>query len=340
MSPRIRIGAVFAALALAGVAGPAASQTKVGTTFGQFSMIVPGARYAAMGNAGSAMMEGIQAAYANPAALARVEQVQLQFSHAAWLAGIRYDYVAAAFPVRTWGTALASVTSLGSGDLDVRTVAQPLGTGERFSVSDVAIGLGFGRAISSKFAVGGQLTWLQETIWNSSAQAVTFSLGTVYRVAPNGLHIGSSLQNFGTTASFDGRDLRVTWDQDPNRSGDNGTLPAEQFTDDFPVPILFRVGLGYPFRLTSDLAAWTALDAWHPSDNTESVSAGGELTWKQMVSLRAGYQNLFLDDSEVGLTLGAGFAGRLEGFAYHIDYAWADHQRLDSTHRVTLGLGF
>ena len=96
MNARPLIVVVLAALALAGAARPAASQTKVGTTFGQFTMIVPGARYAAMGNAGSAMMEGIQAAYANPAALARVERWQLQFSHAEWLAGIRYDYVAAA----------------------------------------------------------------------------------------------------------------------------------------------------------------------------------------------------------------------------------------------------
>lgn len=340
MSARRGIRAILvAALALA-AAGPAAAQTKVGTTIGTFTLIPPGARFAGMGNAGAAMMEGLQAVYANPAALGQVGQWQVQFSHAEWLAGIRYDYAAAAFPVRTWGTAFASVTSLGSGDIDVRTVNQPLGTGERYHVSDVAIGVGFGRAISSRFAAGGQVTWIQETIWNSSASAVTFNVGTVYRVSPNGLHIGSSLQNFGTSASFDGRDLRVTWDQDPNRSGDNGTLPAEQFTDDFPVPILFRVGVAYPFKFANDFSAWTALDAWHPSDNTESVSGGGELTWKQMVSLRLGYQNLFLDDSEVGLTLGAGFAGKTSSFGYHIDYAWADHQRLDDTHRFTVGVGF
>jgi hypothetical protein len=337
VSARFRIGAV---LALALAAGPAAAQTKVGTTIGQFTMIPPGARFAGMGNAGAAMMEGLQAVYANPAALGQVKAWQLQFSHAAWLAGIRYDYAAAAFPVKTWGAAYASVTSLGSGDIDVRTVGQPLGTGERFHVSDVAIGLGFGREISSRFAAGGQVTWIQETIWNSSASAATFSLGSVYRVSPNGLHIGSSLQNFGTSASFDGRDLRVTWDQDPNRYGDNGTLPAEQFTDDYPVPILFRVGLAYPFKFANDFQAWTALDAWHPSDNTESVSGGAEVAWKQMVSLRLGYQNLFLDDSEVGLTLGAGFAGKANNFGYRVDYAWADHQRLDGTHRVTVGVGF
>jgi hypothetical protein len=330
---------VLAVLALA-IAAPAGAQTKVGTTIGEFTLIPPGARFAAMGNSGSAMMEGIQSVYANPAALGRVTAWQLEFSHASWLAGIRYDYAALAFPVRTWGTAFASVTSLGSGDIDVRTVAQPLGTGERFHVADVAIGVGFGRAISARFAAGGQVTWLQETIWNSSASAVTYNIGTVYRVSPNGLHIGSSLQNFGTNASFSGRDLRVTWDQDPNRNGDNGTLPAEQFTDDFPVPILFRVGAAYPFKIGNDFEAWTALDAWHPSDNTESVSGGAELSWKKMVALRAGYQNLFLKDSEVGLTLGAGFVGKANNLGYHIDYAWADHQRLDGTHRVTVGVAF
>jgi hypothetical protein len=70
------------------------------------------------------------------------------------------------------------------------------------------------------------------------------------------------------------------------------------------------------------------------------VSAGAEATYRNMVSLRAGYQNLFLEDSEVGPTLGAGFAGRLQTFDYRIDYAWAGHERLEATHRVTLGVAF
>src|SRR2546427_753763 len=98
-------------------------------------------------------------------------------------------------------------------------------------------------------------------------------LGTLYQVSDAGLRIGASLSNFGTQAAFAGRDLHVTFDTDPTRNGDNGTLPAEQATGNFPVPVLFRVGLGLPLRLDADHELRLAVDAQHPSDNTESLSA-------------------------------------------------------------------
>jgi hypothetical protein len=54
--------------------------------------------------------------------------------------------------------------------------------------------------------------------------------------------------------------------------------------------------------------------------------------------VRAGWQNLFLKDSEVGVTLGAGVRARYEAIQYRVDYAWADHGRLGGTHRLTVGV--
>jgi hypothetical protein len=336
---------MFAGLALAlvcvcaGVA-PAAAQTKTGTTIGQFLLIEPSARFAGMGNAGAAVLGGIDGVYYNPAAVAAVDTWAFTFSHSEWLADIRYDYIAAAMPFGRWGKGYLSITSLGSGDIDVRTVAQPLGTGERYSVSDIAIGLGYGRDITDRFSVGGEVVWSQETIWHSSASTVTLNIGTLYRVSDNGLHIGSSLTHFGTDADFSGRDLRILFDNDPARFGDNSALPAEQYTDPFAVPVLFRLGLGLPIRPNSSNVIQLAVDAFHPSDNTESVSVGAEWAWKENLALRAGYQNLFMQDSEVGLTLGAGLGGAIDDTPYRLSYAWADHGRLGSTQRFSFGLGF
>ena len=58
------------------------------------------------------------------------------------------------------------------------------------------------------------------------------------------------------------------------------------------------------------------------------------------LGVRLGYQSLFLQDSEVGLTGGAGFRGTLDGLRYHVDYAWADQGRLEDTHRFSFGLLF
>lgn len=342
MTPaRWRVRVVAACVALA-VCAPAAvrAQSKTGTALGEFLLIEPSARLAGMGNAAAGLDEGIDAVWFNAATLAMLDHVSVDFSHLAWFGDIAIDYAAVAIPLGKWGSGMASVTSLRSGDMDVRTVAQPLGTGERFSVSDIAIGLGYGRQITDRFAVGGQVRWLQETIWLSSYNSVVFDIGTVYRVSDRGLRIGSSLTNVGTRGRFAGDNLRVTFDQDPTRQGDNGSLPAEQFTGDFPLPVTFRVGLGLPVRLTRDAALRLGIDALHPSENTESVNAGFELAYRHAIAVRAGWQEAFARDTELGPTAGAGVQGRLEDYGYRFDYAWADHQRLGATHRFTATLTF
>jgi hypothetical protein len=321
-------------------AAPAAAQDKTGTTIGQFLLIEPSARIAAMGNAGVTLLDGLEAVYYNPAAVASLRRAAVQFSHSAWIADISHDWAAAALPLGDWGNAYASVTALHSGDMEVRTVSQPLGTGERFNVSDVAIGLGYGRQITERFAAGVQLSWVQETIWHTSMNTAVMSVGTIYRISKNGLHLGSSLSNFGTQGAFDGRDLRITYDQDPTRYGDNGALPGEIFTGSFGVPVLFRVGLGYPLALGPQARLRLAVDAFHPADNAESVSAGAELSWRDLVAARLGYQNAFLRDSEVGWTAGGGFRGRIQEWDYQLDYAWGAHGRLGGTHRASVGLQF
>lgn len=321
-------------------AGFASAQTNTGTTIGSFTLVEPSARIAAMGNAGVSMIEGLGSAYYNPASIGAVKSAQVVFSHNAWIADIRHDYVATAIPMGGWGTALVSATSLNSGDLEVRTVEQPLGTGELFQVSDVAIAVGYGRQISQRFSAGIQVNYVQETIWHTSASAVTMSIGTLYRVSENGLRIGSSLSNFGTRAAFDGRDLRFTYDNDPNQNGDNSSLPGIRYTDAFSVPVLFRVGLGLPYQVGHDGRLLFVADAFHPNDNSESVNVGAEYAMREVVAVRAGYQGIFLQDSEVGLTLGAGVNGRFEGYRYRCDYGWTDQGRLGSAHRLTVGIGF
>ena len=333
------IRTLVAAAALLAFAVPAAAQTNTGTTIGAFLEIEPAARIAAMGNAGVSAFDGVQSLYYNPASAGRVTENEFTFTHSAWIADISYDYAAFALPMGGWGTTFASVTSLNSGDMDVRTVANPLGTGERFSVSDVAIALGYAKQISPRFAAGGQVNFVQENIWHSSASVATISLGTLYRVSEKGLRIGSSLSNFGTRTAFDGRDLRFTYDASPN-NGDNSSLPATQYTDAFSVPVTFRVGLALPLEFKDDQKVTLEADAFHPNDNAESMSLGGEYTIHDVVSLRAGWQNLFLKDSELGATAGLGLNGRVDDWRYRCDYAWADAGRLGHTHRITLGIAF
>jgi hypothetical protein len=332
--------ALVCVLAMLCAAPVARAQTKTGTAVAQFMEIEPDARIAAMGNAGAALDYAVDAAYFNPASIGLIDRYEACFSHAAWLVGINFDHAVVGIPLGKLGASLLSVTALNSGDIQVRTVSQPLGTGEQFSVTDLAIGVGYGLQVTDRVSAGAQLNFIQETIWHSSASTVTISVGTLYKLSANGIRLGASVSNFGTSEHFTGRDLLITYDNDPTRYGDNGSLPGERSTGSYPLPMVFRVGLAQPWTLNSSTRLVVAAEALHPSDNTESASLGAELELRHALSLRAGYQRLGQQDSEVGPTLGAGLSGRLDAYRYRVDYAWADQGRFEGTHRFTLGVTF
>ena len=337
---RSRSAALGALLALALASTPVSAQTKTGTTFGVFTLIEPDARLAAMGNAGTAAGEGLAGVFYNPGAVAGLEQHSFEFVHADWFAGIRYDWIGYAQPVGRIGTLYGTFTSLNSGDMPVRTVSQPLGTGEQFQVTDLAVSLGWAYRFSLRFAAAGQVNYLQETIFHTSAQAFTFTAGTLYKVSAEGLRIGATLSNFGTSATYSGNDLAITYDNVPEQNGDNPILPGSRGTDPYSVPVTFRVGVAYPFALSDEMRLMVAADALHPSDNTESMGLGAELLMRNSFGVRAGWQGLFLQDSEVGLTAGAGFRSSYDDLKYHVDYGWADQGRLEDTHRFSFGILF
>lgn len=315
------------------------AQTKTGTTVGQFLLIEPSARVAGMGNAGVTMFDEVSSAFYNPGALGHLAQSDAQFTHSQWLANITYNYAAAAVRFGEANTFLLTVTSLNSGEIDVRTVEQPEGTGERYEVNDLAIGLGYSRRFTDRFSAGIQASYVQEQIWHSTMSAFSLNFGMLYQL-PFRAYIGASLSNFGTRGQFDGRDLRIRYDQDPDRYGDNSNLPAALETEEFPLPIFFRVGIGLPVEIDARNRLHLVANAYQPSDNTQSVSFGAEWTFMQTVSLRGGYQNLFQEDAETGLTLGAGLAYDLAGYVARFDYAWNSYGRIGDVQRFTVGFSF
>ena len=331
---------VLAALIVTGCAASAWAQSKVGTTVGTFLRIEPSARAAAMGNAGVALPSGIEAVYFNTGAVGLLEEAAVQYTHSLWYADISYNYAAFSIPVSGVSSLFASITALNSGDIQVRTVEQPEGTGVNYNVSNVALGVAYGRRITSRFSAGLQANYVSESIWNTSAHALTFNLGTVYQLSDNGAILGFCLSNLSTRTNFSGRDLQIDYDADPDTYGDNSALPAEQSTDRFPLPSVFRLGLSLPYVVSEDSKFLFAVEGLHPNDNSESLNLGAEWTLEQLLSLRVGYQTLFQTDSETGLTFGFGVAGKLGNNLYQLNYAWAGHDHLDNTHRMTMVIEF
>lgn len=341
MTPAMRTF-VFGAVALGaalGVAGPAAGQSKTGTTIGQTLLLEPSARSAAMGGTGVTSTAEAQALFYNPGAIGLLGESAVQATHMSYLAGVTYDHVASAVRLGGGHTVGLAATYLASGEMDVRTVEQPQGTGERFSVNHLALGAAYAHRITDRFSAGVQATYLREQVYNSALNVVSFNAGVLYRL-PGGAHLGASLANFGARGRYDGRDLRIRYDADPDRYGDNSSLPAALVTEAYQLPILFRVGVSYPLAVGPQQRLTLAAEAYQPSDNTNAVSAGAEYAFRDLLFLRAGYDHAFEQDSETGLTAGGGVRTRVSGYGLSFDYAWARHDRLGAMQRFGLGLTF
>jgi long-subunit fatty acid transport protein len=319
--------------------GEVVGQSKTGTTIGQFTLIDPSSKISAMGSAGATSTDEVMATYYNPGALGALQRSDIQFSYNSWLAGISLNYAMVSIKILDNASALVTMTQLASGDIDVTTVDQPLGTGEKYTVTDLELGIGFGIKMTEKFSFGVQVNYVSERIWHSSIAVFGINLGTLYQLSPDGLKIGASLINFGTTDHFTGTDLKIRYDLDPTRYGDNSSIPSEISTDYYALPMVFRVGLGYPVTIDGSNVVNLGVDALHPSDNAESVNVGAEWVFNKFLAARIGYQSLFLQDSEVGLTAGGGVMIEGDGYDLHFDYAWAANGRLGNVQRITLGIG-
>ena len=330
------LGGVFAIAA----AGPAYAQSKVGTTIGNFLKIEPSARGGAMGNAGVALPGGIEAVYYNTGAIGLLEKPSVQYSHNVWFADISYNYAAFSLPVSGTGNIFASVTALSSGDIMVRTVEQPLGSGVNYKATNVALGLAYGMRITSRFSAGLQANYITESIWNTSYNAFSVNIGTVYKLSESGAILAFCLSNLGTRASFEGDALDVQYDADPDAYGDNSALPADQSTDEFSLPGLIRLGLSLPVVVGENSEMLFLIEGLHPNDNSESMNLGAEWSLWRILALRGGYQTLFQTDSQLGLTFGFGVQGDLGDNRFELNYAWAGHDYLEDTHRFTMVIEF
>ena len=330
---------------------PAASQTttespdreitKVATTSAQFLKLGVGARAISMGGAFVAQANDLSALYWNPAGLARLNGSSVQLAHTEYIADINYNYAAFGTNLRGLGTIAASLIFLDSGEMEVRTSDQPDGTGERFSVTDLAMQVSFARPLTDRFALGTTVKYIREQVWHSTASAFAFDIGLIFTTPFESLRLGASMANFGPKMQISGRDILFSTDPGINEEGNVEIVNSEFLTDEHPLPLLFSIGLAWDAFETANHRVALLTDASHPNDNTEFMNIGGEYSFRDLVSLRAGYRNLFEEDGEQGLTLGAGLNLRLDrALRIAVDYAYADFGRLDETHWFTLDLQF
>ncbi len=297
---------LYAILALCLALGQGASLRAAdnGTTSGTFLRLPASAAGTGMAEAGSAVVAGSPAIFANPAGLSSVKGGFASFSHAAWADSLSFNTLSAA--ARTpWG----GVAGLGLRYLSYGDIASVDNTGAAagsLSPRDMALEAGwaddFGHGLSAGFSVKHISSRIKR-----SASAYAADFGLTQRAGR--VVLGAAVQNLGTGLKF----------------GDTA----------YPLPLNIKAGLGVPagrdllyvfdLNITRGASPWLAL--------------GGKYTYflhdELALVLRGGYNTASVDTGGInGFALGFGVS--LPDFAF--DYALRTMGELGPTHH--LGVSF
>ena len=332
--------ALVAGLTAAALTGTASAQS--GTAAAEFLNVPIGARATAMGGAFGATASDGTALYWNPAGLTGLDGATATFEYAQWYVGADVNFASVATPT-PFGTVAVGVSALTYNDMDVITevgnAQQP--TGETFSAGSYAISLGYARALTDRFSLGGTVKVVREQIANSGATGVAFDIGTLFETPFQGVRLGAAIANFGSKMQIGGEDLNIPFDPIPGENGNNAAVPGRITTDAFDLPLTMRVGVATEVYEQAGTRVTVAVDALSPAATGQHVNVGAEVgLLGGLVQLRGGVQELFLDASTRSFTAGGGLRYGLGNLDLAADYAYEAAEFFDGVHRLSVGLRF
>ena len=268
-------------------------------------------------------------------------------------ADVQFNTAAAAMNLGRKGVVGIHLLAMNTGDMKVRTLERPEGTGENFIAYDVIGGASWAQRLTDRFIFGVNLRFVASGIEDESYTGVLADMGTLYETNLRSLKLGFSIQNFGPDIKYSGSYLDYL---DKGRRARNSAEPNNY--NGAPPPTIYRIGLSANFfQLTGikplpDIDGTAAIEMSHPNDNRERLNVGLEIWYHRMLAVRGGYKirikNSFGYDEERfagGLGLRVPLPG---GQTVMFDYAYLGFGKLaeaadgfmESPHRFSLGVNF
>lgn len=296
----------------------------------QFLKIGVGARQAAMGEAGVALVRDVNSVFWNPANISGIEKFETGFSYVRWLADMNYVSGAMGYRIGGIGVISGFVSSLDYGDIPESLVSSGTGssdtrTGNTFSGNDFMAGLSFAREFTDRLSIGVGGKYIHEGLFTYSAHTFAWDVGTNYDVGYKGIRLAMSAQNFGGAVEF---------------------LEEGSQSESFDLPIVFRIGMSVNL-LSPDANGLASLGGGHDlrlgveaintNDYNERFHVGGEYTFNDFFALRGGYR---INYDEGSLAMGFGIAPEISGMEVRVDYAYVSYEFLDAPHRFSLTLAY
>lgn len=291
---------LFINLALAQVERP-------GSASGSFLKVGVHARASAMGNAYIPLSSGAEAAYYNPAGLARIQNTAISFNHTALYADIGHDFVAVSHSFgRRVGTFAFSLTALYTDAMKVRTPLQPDGTGSTFRVFDYRAGLSYSRYLTDRISFGGTFNYIESTLASDFvSRAVSADIAVLYVTGFRGFSFGMMISNFGSELTY--------------------------VNEGYPLPGEFTFGLSMDAIQTSRTRLTLSTTASKPNDGKPLAHLGVEWSYADLLQFRAGYQ----PNHDTGQwSFGGGLAVTIARTRLNLNYALSDYGELGLVQRV------
>ena len=327
------------------------AQNNIATTSAAFLEIGPGARSIGMGSAYTAVADDPSTMYWNPAGIVNISKPEVQTFYSPWLVETQFYYNTAVVPLGAYGNLGLSFTALTMDEMMVRTVKdpEPSDYGQKFNAGNIAMGVAFAKKLTDRFSFGIKTKFIQESIWQMSAQGLAVDIGTLY-ISKNNLRIGMSISNYGGKLGMEGVNTLVDIDVDENIYGNNDRIDGNLGTAKWPLPLIFRFGLSQTYNINEKMKCLIAVDAIHPNNNPEYLNLGLEYNALDMFFLRVGQSHTFyelaLNDGEgsgpeQGLSFGAGIKYKIpRGPMLNIDYAFTDFGVFKNIEGYSLSIRF
>lgn len=273
------------------------------------------ARTSALGESSISLSDmNSQGIFTNPASLGFTEITHsFSASYSNWFADIKHYASSYSFN-SDLGVFGVGIVVLDYGSMP-RTVA---GGGQRvyniigsFDANAISVGIGYSKMLTDRFSFGIVAKYVEEKIDIYKANNVLLDGGVLYYTGLGSLRIAACLQNFGTNSKF--------------------------IADEFKMPIMLRLGAAAEVLgdKNSDYRITLIAEALHPTDADERINFGTEISWNEMVTLRAGYKFFYDEES---FSIGFGVNPKLS-IPFSTDFSFADYGRLGNILRFTLQLG-
>lgn len=355
------LAAFFLLIAFGAASLPGQAQSTVVKYGAEFLAGGVGARALGMGGAYVASARDVTAGYWNVAGLDALRYPEAAYMHAERFGGIvSFDYGAVAFPLSARSTVGVSFFRSGVDDIANTLAAlnpdtnlprpNPENYFTYFSAADYAFYLSYARRLRENLSVGATGKIIRRGIGDfASAWGYSLDIGAQYRLGR--FAFGVNVQ--------DATSMVQSWSVNPEAFQTGDSLSFEEvFGQALPqggteivLPVA-RLGSAMNWPLTQDVGLMVGFDVDVAFDGQEAYvpnlgevsfqpRVGGEVTYKDLVSLRAGISNVFQSSrygTQVTPTIGAG----LHLKQLRVDYGFGDFSGLQSelgySHRVSLQL--